>query len=130
MPERKKATSRTSRRWRYGARVARDEATAVADIGGRRAYNGADVRGLLLGLLLGALAACAGAVQPTATPRTALEQRLAQGAGVRPSSPTPVPTLEPVTPEATWTPAPFGRRATPTAIAPLNARPAEVVRLE
>jgi endonuclease YncB( thermonuclease family) len=73
---------------------------------------------------------CAAPVVPTEVPRTALEQRLAQGPIARPPSPTPSPTLEPMTPEPTWTPAPFGRRTTPTAIAPLNARPAQVVRVE
>jgi endonuclease YncB( thermonuclease family) len=88
------------------------------------------VRWLLLVLLLGAVGACASPTAPNATPRTALEQRLAQGAGPRPPSPTASPTLEPVTPEPTWTPAPFGRRTTPTAVAPLTTRSAAVVRVE
>ena len=77
-----------------------------------------------------AIVGCSAPGPATATPRTALEQRLSQGAGPRAPSPTASPTLEPVTPEATWTPAPFGRRATPTAIVPLNARPAQVARIE
>ena len=88
------------------------------------------MRALQLAMLVALLAACAGAAQSTATPRTALEQRLAQGAGPRLPSPTPSATPLPVTPEATWTSVPFGRRTTPTAIAPANARPAQVARLE
>jgi micrococcal nuclease len=88
------------------------------------------VRWPALVLLIGVLGACASATAPTRTPRTALEQRLAQGAGPRAPSPTAPPTLEPVTAEPTWTPAPFGRRTTPTAVAPLNARAAAVVRVE
>src|SRR5690349_9331192 len=84
---------------------------------------------LVLAAVLG-MVGCSGSGQATVTPRTALEQRLAQGAAPRAPSPTASPTPEPVTPEATWTPVPFGRRATPTVVAPLNARQAQVARLE
>ena len=84
---------------------------------------------LVLAVVLAVLG-CSAAARESSTPRTALEQRLAQGGGQRAPSATASPVPEPGTADATWTPAPFGRRATPTAIAPFNARPAQVLRVE